>query len=351
MRRIIGNRQGGFTLVELMVSMVILGIAISATLALGTSILSGYRTNRSAITTERSARIALEWIADAVRNASPGVPNGDIEDLVGCRPDPGDPGRRSIDGVPSATGPDELLVITAAGGAITSLWIDYDAVNTPAVMTVVDGSEFRPGDYLVVTSVAQGSFVRINPADGSVTQIGPGHWEMAIETFCAGTVDEPATATYPTATAGTYEAGALVIRARMAQFAVRTIPQLGNVPTLTMDPDGPSGPADFEPLAEGIEDFQFAVGIDVDGDGTVFEDGTTLDEWFFNAPGDIFPPPPSVIRALRITLVSRSTLEVSKSPVSYRPPIEDRPGAGMPDEFRRRVLSTVVEIRNVTGSP
>ena len=122
-------------------------------------------------------------------------------------------------------------------------------------------------------------------------------------------------------------------------------------PVLMLDPDD-AGAAPPEPLAEGIEDLQVAVGVDVNSDGNLFENGTTGDEWFGNAAGDAAPPLPTVQRwrAIRVTLVARTIKETGNEPVSSRPAAEDR-GAGTADKYRRRVLSTVVDVRNFEASP
>ena len=51
------------------------------------------------------------------------------------------------------------------------------------------------------------------------------------------------------------------------------------------------------------------------------------------------------------TLIARSIAESSATATSIRPDAEDRPGAATPDAFRRRILSTTVEVRNLKGSP
>ena len=145
---------------------------------------------------------------------------------------------------------------------------------------------------------------------------------------------------------------ALVIRAKIALFTVESGAEVGNKPTLMMDPDG-GGPDLPEPVAEGIEDMQIAVGVDSNGDGEVFENAGNPDEWHFNEAAD--PPPPPMTtnpwRALRVTMVARTMKEISNVDQYARPLVEDHdPGTGT-DPFRRRVLTSTVEIRNIVGSP
>ncbi len=325
------DRQAGLTLVEMMISLVILTIAIGAVLGAGATMMDGYRDNRKMVAVEASARGSLDIIADTVRNASPGVPTGNIGDAVGCST------FGALRVTNSDTGPDELEVIHANGGAVSSLRAAYDAGDTQ--MTILDGTEFADGDYVVVTNLDQAVLVQI----GALTDNG-GDWTVVIDpaadTVCPAVV-------FP---GGGFAAGSLVIRARLSRFYVDTI---DGSPTLMLDPDGQDGPAEPEPLAQSVEDFQVAVGVDADDDGEVLEDGTNADEWHYNLSGDADPPAllTTPWRAVRVSVVSRTMSESNAFPANLRPRVEDHPIATTPDVFRRRVLSATIEVRNLDGSP
>lgn len=320
--------QAGVTLVELMVSLLITSIAVAAAMGLAFTMMNSYREHRRMVNVERAGRVSLEIIADAVRGSSAGVTTGQLADEVGC----------SVYGalgvVNNTNAPDELEVIYASGGLFTSLRAGYDGTGD---LTVLDGADFQPGDYVIVSNIDQGHIVQIDPA-GTISQ-GSNDWTFPMVAPACGTA-------FPT---GGYQPGDLVIRARVARFFIQDV---GGIPTLFMDPDG-DGPETEEPLAEGIEDLQLAVGVDVADDGTVADTASSTDDWFYNHPSDSAPPPIATIvpRALRITLVARSVEETTSQPTSIRPAVEDRAGATEPDVYRRRVLSTVVEIRNLEGSP
>lgn len=325
------THQAGMTLVELMISLVIMTIAVSAVLGLGATLLDGYRENRRMVLVEASARASLDIIADAIRNGSAGVPTGNIGDAVGCST------FGSFQVINSTTGPDELSVVYASGGAFTSLRSNYDAASTS--MTVLDASEFAVGDYLLITNLDQGDLVQItdltdNGSDWTV-ETNP-----APSSVCPGVV-------FP---AGGYQSGNLVIRARLARFFVQPI---DGIPTLMMDPDGAAGPEAAEPLAAGIEDFQVAVGVDSDADGTVLDSTSSGDEWYYNAAGDVDPPAMATTpwRAVRISIVARSLAETTIYATNLRPALEDHPIAATPDIYRRRSLSATIEVRNLDGSP
>jgi hypothetical protein len=56
-------------------------------------------------------------------------------------------------------------------------------------------------------------------------------------------------------------------------------------------------------------------------------------------------------RAIRLTVIARSTDDTSNVATSLRPGAEDRAAATVADVARRRSLSTIVELRNLEGSP
>ena len=326
--------ESGLTLVELMVSLVIVSVAVAATLSFGMQSTGANRISRRMITVERSARVSLEILSDAIRNSNAGVPTGQLQDLIGCATDSG------LVVTNSTTAPDELLVIYASGGVVTSIRSTFNIDDTQ--MTVPDATELEPGDLVIVTDSAQGHLLEVR--DVAVSGSDYILTVAASAGLCPSVVfpDEG------------YAPGSLVVRARINRFFIESGPSVGNIPTLMVDPDG-DGPQNAEPVAEGIEDLQIVVGTDTNGDGEVTANGAGPDddEWYYNVDGDSDPPamtttPP---RALRITLVARSTIEDNDSPTSTRPAVEDRSAGAGPDEFRRRILSTTIEIRNLAGSP
>jgi prepilin-type N-terminal cleavage/methylation domain-containing protein len=316
------DRQRGFTLIELMIATVLLALVIGMTLQLAFTMVEGFRTQRAALAVERNARGAIDLITSAVRAASTGVVTGDLRDAGACT----DVIAIKVENANDA--PDRLTVIYGITGALTSTRELVNAKTSQFELT--DQTGLAAGDLVIVSN---GDIGRVFP----VSSIAGGKISTA-QGKCAGM------------TIPDLVAGSLVVRARIAVLYIEDAAD--GTPMLIMDPDG-DGPREGEPIAEGIEDLQIAVGVDADDDGVITDAGDTSDEWYYNANGDKDPPAITAgkWRALRITLVARDVKASGETMMSSRPTAEDREG-GKPDTFRRRVLSTTAEIRNfIQGTP
>ena len=297
--------ERGFTLVELMISLVLFSFVVAGVLAVATALTQGFREQRSAITAEEAVRVPLDFVSDAIRQASPGV---------------SDPSK-VVDAATCTT----LDLVYASGGIVTSLRTNTFIVGTTTSMTVADASQLNAGDYVLITDFGSGHLYKVTNVTGSVLTLA--------SSSC---------------TAYTYPVGAIVIRAQHAKFSIGTVD--GN-PALMMDPDS-GGSAAAEPLAEGIEDMQIAMGIDADGSNGISEVGTAAgdDEWYYNKSGETYAGS-AAIRALRVTLIGRTLDQLKAATASFARPVAEDHAAGTADRYRRRVLRAIVEVRNVGGSP
>ena len=318
------KNQRGFTLIELMISLVLFSLAIAGVLSVAVSMTIGYRTQRQVMQAEVAARAPIDFISDAVRGSSPGASLGDIKDVENCA-------SGAVKITDNTTAPDKLELVYASGGVVT--WTSAVFTQTSASMAVYDGSQFAAGDYAVIVNNAYtaGHLVRITAVSGNSLTIAT--------TTCGMTFTD-------------YPVNSLVVRAQRGEFSVAN--DADGIPTLYLDPDGPLGSRTKEPMAESVEDFQVAIGIDANNDGTLSEVGVVAndDEWTGNVAGDTLPVG-TKIRALRITVVTRTAVPMTNGPASFnRPKAENHAGAAAnTDSYRRRVLKSTIEIRNLGGSP
>src|SRR5712671_6050324 len=65
--------EAGFTLVELMISLVIFSFVIAGILSVAVAMTQGMREQRQAVLAESAVRVPMDFLVDALRQASPGV--------------------------------------------------------------------------------------------------------------------------------------------------------------------------------------------------------------------------------------------------------------------------------------
>lgn len=332
------NREHGFTLVELMISVVIFSFAIAGILSVAVSVNEAFREQRAAVQAEGAVRVPLDFLTDALRQASPAVSvPANVQDAGTCTT-----GAITVTNNYTTSGfgagADRLDLIYAAGAVVTSSRSNYVAGTTS--LTVNDASQIAAGDYILVSDYTNGHLVKVAASDGAAPGV------LTLEGQCSG-IALPSTGTVVG-----YGVGSLVVRAQHAAFWIE---DYDGSPTLMMDPDA-TGSADKEPLAEGIEDMQIAVGVDANGSGGITEVGAGADddEWMYNYAGDTAVATTAVVRAVRLTLIARTAKLFGKvdTVTSFvRPAAEDHAASTTGDQYRRRVLRAIVEMRNIGGSP
>ncbi|MBX3155459.1 MAG: PilW family protein [Deltaproteobacteria bacterium] len=314
-----------------MISLVLFSIVIAGVFSVAVSTTVGFRDQRDLVVTETSVRAPMEFMADAIRNASPATQTGVIQDAYTCQ-------NGAINVVNSSTAPDVLEIVYAAGAVATTISQDSYDLPSPLTPTIMVGNvrQFAVGDTVLITDNTKGHLLKITAINAGARQL---------------TLASPTCAT----TSVSYGPGAFVIRAARARFFVCnasppiSVPCPDGIPTLMVDPDG-IGPAAAEPLAENIEDMQIALGVDANGDKGIDDPA----EWQHSATVGALAGP---IRAIRVTLVARAPRGLPGPPTFAHVPAEDRNAAtdgawiGATDNFRRRVLTSTIEIRNLGGSP
>jgi hypothetical protein len=103
-----------------------------------------------------------------------------------------------------------------------------------------------------------------------------------------------------------------------------------------------------DPIAEHVEDLQFAFGLDTDGDNVVdyWADGSDAND--LDGAGDLTDANKALVRAVRISVLGRTDRGRKELDATYRPAVEDHAAADASDHFRRRLSQVTVEVRNLT---
>jgi prepilin-type N-terminal cleavage/methylation domain-containing protein len=316
------RQQAGFTLIELMISLVIFSLAIASVLAVAVSMAQSFRQRRNLVNAEDNVRGAMDFISDALRGASPAIPQtGTIRYDATCNTIAG--GGITLNN--STTGPDDFDVVYAAGGVVTSTRTPY--FNGAITIDITDVTNITAGDELMITDLANGEIVKVGTI---VTTTAP-----------AGTITVTPSACGSFTT--TYPALSLVLRVQRAHFFIDTTNTYGfGADTLMMDLDYDSQPSP-EPLAEGLEDMQLSLGLDSTSSfGPV-------DTWEYSSGTGVAS---GTLRAARITFVVKDKQALPGTATPFRrPAAEDHPAAATFDAYPRRILSSSVELRNLKGSP
>ena len=323
------QQEAGFTLVELMISLTVVSIAIAAAFTMAFSLLNGFRDNRGAVQVESTTRIVLDIIAQGVRSASPGMRDGQLWDT--CSGGIID----AIEVTNSSTGPDELRVVHASGGALASMTASA-AVVTDGAIVVDSNADFELNIWtpaIVIDPLnAKAHFIEIRRTSASAVKFETQDLQGS---GCAGGAGTSAEETYP--------AGSLVVRAVHMNYRV-------DPPYLMVDPDGAGDEKEIV-VAEGIEDMQIAVAVEDESDKTTLTNigaAANDDEWHYNVAGEAAAGLLSgkQWRSLRISIVGYTIRDQNASTSSLRPALEDRPVASTGDGYRRRTFSTIVHLRN-----
>lgn len=332
MKQVIRNRsQRGFTLIEMMVALVLFAAVTAGMMSVAVTMTNGYRDQEVTIATETSTRSAIEFMSQGLRGASPGVsdPNK-VTDVTSCAATAQNNAFRvepNLTVVGLASTPDAFTVVMPVGQVLTTTTTTF----TSTTVTVSSAAELNVDDQVLVTDYNVGSIMRIDSKAGN---------QLTMATFggCGTTA---------------FPIGSTVIRVMRARFSVGFLAG-ENVPMLFMDADAEGTKFVPEPIAEGIEDMQIAVGIDDDANKVINPENVpsaAADEWHGNNTGDVAYTNQAGVRAIRITLVARTAKEATGVNAYRLPAIEDRAANALTDNYRRRLLSSTIEVRNLGGSP
>jgi prepilin-type N-terminal cleavage/methylation domain-containing protein len=289
-------KQQGFTLVELMVVVAIFMFIIAAVLEAYTTQQHASVTQEQVSDAQQNGQIAMDFLSKEIRMAGFGMPatavNGFSNAISPAINNDATSGNGVLDGT------DQITVVT--GYRQISTLANAATQGTFTITLNNNGNNFDTNKkkYVCIDATTQ--------EDNYVVSSGAGN-----------------TLTLSSALTRDYDVGAPVFLVKAITYSVN------EARVLTRDENTGGG---AQTIAPNIEDLQFAYQL---ADGT-----------WSNAPAD-----PTVIRAVRINVLARTRLEDhnpgTSGTISQRPAIEDHAGNTVKDGYRRRLLTSVVEIRNL----
>lgn len=321
------KRNAGFSLIELMVSTVLMGILMIFTMQIFTVNNRAYVKTDSVVDTQQSVRVIAGTLERDLRHAGMMVPEG-----------------AAVCGIDDDVGSDTIYIS------------DYTAINTDGVIGTFEGSDITNS----INNVSAGS----NTFDLDSLTMEPGAGDPSYDTDNNGTNDSDfqeqggvivvdllnlargsACGRVTSVNIGG-EAITVTIMTGVLGSDGGAITNLIAVPAIEYRVTGGELFRNGLKLAESIEDLQFAYFMDLNGDadigaGEILGDGTSPD---YVAPDRNA----SDLRGVRFNVVVRTRSEDERFNEGYFQALENRndPGTGR-DGYRRRVHTNTVRLRNV----
>ncbi len=387
--------QAGFTVVELLITVIVSGLVAAATFTFFAGQQRVYEVQTKMVSVQQNVGMATEMLVRFVRASGNG--------MVGCVRTDGDEGGPDT-GAPPPVGPALPLTAAPATGLraylagtgvvrIPPVWITNGSNGAPDTLTVAFGNgsfgswydtevgqsmpAAKPLDPLKWAAVPAtldnlfrvGEFVLVMDASSLPSRAAPLYNDRGCSLFAITSLDtgldvigRSTTSKWnpPSNTAGalmvpfSYDAGSAAgaIRHFGTLNWIRFAIQPGTdttAPALTMQRlDQGTEP---EVLSDGMVDLQVAYACDNSPNDGVLSEGPNklADEWILNVTNDPVPVTCQKPEAIRLTLIARSLTPdvlLSQATGNKKPAVEDGKAGDVADQYRYRITTTTVFPRN-----
>jgi type IV pilus assembly protein PilW len=294
------NGTAGFSLIEVMAAIVILGIAMTAVFSTFLFQQQSYTTQVRVAEMQQNLRDAVETISRDIRMCTYGIPINNVNFVDN------EITSRYLKPVNSTSGPDEIYVLYRYDGDAAYPSFNVNLALGGSTVTLTSTAGFAAGDRILVYNATNADLSRVTAVPSSTTLTLQG------------------------GVAADYSAGATLARVRYARYFVDRTTNPAN-PTLMLDKRNGQPP---QPLADDIEDLQFQYSMDTNGDGVI----DVVDN---NAVGNA-----SFVRQVRVHLLARSRItEKGWVDAGNRDMADHLPGVAN-DGYRRRRTEMVADVRN-----
>ncbi len=363
--------QHGFTLVELMISLIIASIVVTGALAVLTTTERASRANHQAIQTQQNVRTAMDLLVNDLKVAGFGatIPVGNCRVSVNGEilPAPILPGDQNPTG--TDTGPDRISVIVPVSSSQPAWTLASATGNGFSQLTLTAGA----------TAAMQTAGLIPGNTTANVISIG-GVMTVQVQSVTGNTV----TLTTPVPAPATFAANVPIYLLQCITYQVIQAPDpnqlcAGTTPCLVrgvttatapLNCDIPTSPCTA--VVDGIEDLQLAFGCDgcnaavhsgtadriIDDQGTL-DNAVTDTDFVSNTTWTTSPMLPASIRLVRVGLLSKQTRQdqgfgeaaqaSTNSTGTYNISLNnDHPITitATETQYRRRTLLRTIDLRN-----
>jgi len=311
--------EAGFTLIEVMTALVILGIAMTAAYATFQFQHSSFTVQNRVAEAQQNLRSVLEIMGRDIRLAGYGIP-AEVNLPPGLLPT-GDNTIRNFRPLNRTTGADEIYILYL---------YDMDASLPPTDAPLGMGAYANSLNVTNTAGFARGDLVLIrNDQSADMFEVTQPPVAPTLNFDVGGSANQYNSLAAHTPFPG-YAGGDVVSKARFIRYFIDDVTDPAH-PTLMLDKM--TGVA--QPLADDIEDMQIQYGLDTDGDFVV--------DTVVNAPT---AAQVSQVKQIRLFLSARTRM-TEKGWQDARPALADR-AAGAADSYRRRAVENgiVIDLRN-----
>jgi prepilin-type N-terminal cleavage/methylation domain-containing protein len=339
------TRQTGFTLIELLVAIFLAGLLVAASFHIHSTFQSTMHRQEEVTRMQQTMKVTRDLLARRIRGAGGGI-SANLWSACGGEHTVGPftlhndnaLGGSDLSEGGSDNDPDWFEVVGADHNSSSSLSKQHPLVSR--VKHVHEPGKFKPGDLVVIQNDKGACMLMISRVHHKWVMHQPAGWGGAKMTGCFNQTLQMCRREMET---NQLPSGTPLINLSPRSGAFRVDDSDPDRPLLMMASGvGGGDPTqyDWQPIAEGVEDMQIAVHVDTDDPPDQLGD-----EWVNSR--DLRANETARVRAVRISLVFRSTSPVPGWSSGRRPGLEDRPASPTNDGYIRRVLSTIIKVRNM----
>jgi len=348
MKRTISQRRtAGFTLIELMIAMFLASFVVVAAFHIHSTFQSALHRQDQVSRMQQTMLVTRRLLVRRLRSAGGGLTTNLWSTCGGTHQvgpfilhNRNQFGATDTSNSGSDPDPDwfEIMSVDHSRSGVLSRTFPLSSQEIPTNQA----SNFHPGDMFVLQNEHGACLLMVSKVQHNKIQHQPAGWGSTKLANCFNQ-GRSMTACKNEMKTNKLPVGSPILNLGSGSAAFRIDDSNPKRPLLMMassQAGGDPSQYDWQPVAEGVEDMQIAVQLD-----TSDPPDAIGDVWVNSR--DLQTSELGKARAVRISLVFRSMSPATGWSSGRRPALEDRPAATSQDGYIRRVLTTMVKLRNV----